>query len=53
MKDGMLMTVAEVAVETGIPPQSLLDCEPDLFRAVLKVVNTRRAEHNRAAKRRA
>jgi hypothetical protein len=53
MKGGMTMLVAELAVETGIAPNDLLDAPPDVFRAILQVVNDKRKAHNREAKRRA
>ena len=45
------MLVAQVAVETGIGPNDLLACPPDVFRAILKVVNERNKRANKAAKR--
>ena len=53
MKGGMTMLVAQLSVETGIAPNDLLDAPPDVFRAILKVVNDRNKARNRAAKSRA
>jgi len=35
------MLVAQVAVATGISPNELLDAPPDVFRAIIKVLNDR------------
>jgi hypothetical protein len=35
--------VAEIAVETGISPQALLDCEPEMLATIIDVL-TERAE---------
>lgn len=37
----MTMLVAQMSVATGIAPNDLLDTPPDLFRAMLKVLNDR------------
>jgi hypothetical protein len=37
----IIYAVAQVAVETGIDPQSLLDCDPDLFTAIVMVLKER------------
>lgn len=42
------MLVAQVAVATGISPTSLLDCPPDVFRAIVKVLNDRNKQSRRA-----
>jgi hypothetical protein len=41
MKGGMTMLVAQMSVATGIAPNDLLDTPPDVFRAILKVLNDR------------
>jgi len=51
MKGGMTMLVAQVAVATGIAPNDLLDTPPDLFRAILKVLNERTEKQNKANRR--
>jgi hypothetical protein len=51
MKGGMTMLVAQVAVATGIAPNDLLDTPPDLFRAILKVLNDRTEKQNKARRR--
>ncbi len=35
------MLVAQVSVATGIAPNELLDAPPDVFRAIIKVLNDR------------
>ena len=42
--------IAQIAVETGIPPQALLDLDNTMFANVLKVLNDR-AEEMRSASR--
>ena len=42
--------IAQIAVETGIPPQALLDLDSTMFANVLKVLNDR-AEEMRSASR--
>jgi len=37
----MTMLVAQVSVATGIAPNELLDAPPDVFRAIIKVLNDR------------
>ena len=46
------MLVAQMSVATGIAPNDLLDAPPDVFRAMLKVMQDRTKEQKRAAKRR-
>jgi hypothetical protein len=48
----MTMLVAQMSVATGIAPNDLLDAPPDVFRAMLKVMQDRAKEQKRAAKRR-
>jgi hypothetical protein len=47
----MTMLVAQVAVATGIAPNDLMDAPPDVFRAILKVLNDRSEQQRKAAKR--
>lgn len=37
----MTMTVARVAVATGIAPNELLETPPEVFAAIIKVLNER------------
>jgi hypothetical protein len=39
-------------VATGIAPNDLLDAPPDVFRAIIKVLNDRADKQNKASKRR-
>jgi len=48
----MTMLVAQMAIATGIPPNDLLDTPPEIFRAMLKVLNDRAKAQAKAAKRR-
>jgi hypothetical protein len=43
--------VAQLAVETGIPPQHLLDLDSTMFRNMLKVLQDRAKEMENASKR--
>ena len=45
------MLVAQVSVATGIAPNDLLDAPPDVFRAILKVLNDK-ADRQKKANRR-
>lgn len=45
------MLVAQVAVATGIAPNDLLDTPPDVFRALLHVLNERTKAQNKANKK--
>jgi predicted helicase len=47
--------IAQIAVETGIPPQALLDLDSTMFANVIKVLNDRSEEIKNAnrGKRRA
>jgi hypothetical protein len=47
----MTMLVAQVSVATGIAPNDLLDAPPDVFRAILKVLNDK-ADRQKKANRR-
>jgi hypothetical protein len=44
----MTMLVAQVSVATGIAPNDLLDCPPDLFRAIIKVLNDKADRQKKA-----
>ena len=48
----MTYTIAALAVETGIAPQYLIDLEPDMYKAILKVLRDRAEEFKRANSRR-
>lgn len=43
----MTMLVAKVAVATGISPNELLDAPPEIFAAILKVLNDRAKQSKR------
>ena len=43
--------VAQLAVETGIPPQHLLDLDDTMFRNMLKVLQDRAKDRENASKR--
>ena len=43
--------VAQLAVETGIPPQHLLDLDENMFRNMLKVLQDRAKEVENAQRR--
>jgi hypothetical protein len=47
----MTMLVAQVSVATGIAPNDLLDAPPDVFRAIIKVLNDK-ADRQKKANRR-
>jgi hypothetical protein len=49
----MTMLVAQMSVATGIAPNDLLDAPPEVFRAMVKVLQDRHKESQKAAKRRA
>ena len=42
--------VAQVAIETGIPPQYLLDLDPTMFRNLLQVLTDRAKEAQNASR---
>ena len=42
--------VAQIAVETGIPPQALLDLDTTMFANVIKVLNDRAEEMRNASR---
>jgi len=44
--------VAQLAVETGIPPQYLLDLDADMFKNMLKVLTDRAKEQQNASRAR-
>lgn len=37
----MTRTVAVIAVATGISPNDLLDCDPDVFAEIVNILNKR------------
>jgi hypothetical protein len=39
--DSAVMLYATVAVETGIPPDALLDMDPVMFHAIVEALNQR------------
>ena len=43
--------VAQLAIETGIPPQYLLDLDAEMFKNILKVLNDRAKEQENAKRR--
>ena len=45
------MLVAQVSVATGIAPNDLLDCPPDVFRAIIKVLGERADKQKKADRR--
>jgi hypothetical protein len=47
----MTMLVAQVSVATGIAPNDLLDAPPDVFRAIIKVLNERADRQKKADRR--
>jgi hypothetical protein len=47
----MTMLVAQVSVATGIAPNDLLDAPPDVFRAIVKVLNERGEKQKKADRR--
>jgi len=47
------MLVAQLSIATGIAPNDLLDTPPEIFRAMIKVLNDRSKEAKKAAKRHA
>ena len=42
--------IAQLAVETGIAPQYLLDLDADMFRNMLKVINDKAKEQQNASR---
>ena len=42
--------VAQLAVETGIAPQYLLDLDTEMFKNMLKVINDRAKEQQNASR---
>ncbi len=44
--------VAQLAVETGIPPQYLLDLDTYMFKNMLKVINDKAKEQQNASRAR-
>jgi len=35
----MIKTVAAMAIMTGISPNDLLDCDPDVFQEMIRILN--------------
>jgi hypothetical protein len=44
----MTMLVAQVSVATGIAPNDLMDTPPDVFRAIIKVLNDKADRQKKA-----
>lgn len=44
MRDSLTYSIAAIAVETGIPPAALLDCEPGLLEAMIDILRRRASE---------
>jgi hypothetical protein len=42
--------IAQLAVETGIAPQYLLDLDADMFKNMLKVINDKAKEQQNASR---
>lgn len=42
----MIRTVAAIAVATGISPNDLLDCDPDVFGEIVSILNKRQEASN-------
>jgi len=42
--------IAQIAVETGIPPQALLDLDSTMFANIIKVLNDRAEEMRNASR---
>ena len=42
--------IAQLAVETGIAPQYLLDLDADMYRNMLKVINDKAKEQQNASR---
>jgi hypothetical protein len=49
----MTMLVAQMSIATSIAPNDLLDAPPEVFRAMLKVLNDRSKESKKSGKRNA
>ena len=45
------MLVAQVSVATGIAPNDLMDADPDVFRAIIKVLNDKADRQKKANSR--
>lgn len=43
--------IAQLAVETGIAPQYLLDLDADMFRNIIRVINDRAKEAENGSRR--
>ena len=42
----MIRTVATIAVATGIAPNDLLDCDPDVFAEIVRILNKQAEDRN-------
>jgi hypothetical protein len=42
--------VAQVSAETGIDPNGLLDCPPEVFEAIVDYLRDKAVEYNKAVK---
>jgi hypothetical protein len=42
----MSKTVAAISVATGISPNDLLDCDPDVFSEIVSILNKRYEDSN-------
>lgn len=47
----MLYTIAELSVETGIPPREFLEMDSEMYAAIIQVLTDRAKEIQRASKR--
>jgi hypothetical protein len=45
------MLVAQMSIATSIAPNDLLDAPPEVFAAMLKILNERSKEHKKASRR--
>jgi hypothetical protein len=42
----MMTTVATIAIATGISPNDLLDCDPDVFAEIVRILNKQAEARN-------
>jgi hypothetical protein len=42
----MIRTVASIAIATGISPNDLLDCDPDVFAEIVRILNKQAEDRN-------
>lgn len=54
MSDSRTLTyqIAQIAVETGIPPQALAEATPEMYAAIVRVLNDRAEAVKRASRSR-